>query len=136
MSAHIATLGHASVSMLFVAMAALQLNDPDPLLWVVVYLAIAVIAGARIFDLRLPAVFWVTVGMAAACLMISLPGFLAYLVSGDLASVGGEMSPHKPYVEPAREFLGIVIGAISLFFYRNGHGLATSATSGRNPEPP
>ena len=115
-------LGHVLASVLFVAMAALQINDPDPLLWVTVYVAIALVPAARIIGYRLPILFWATVGMATACLLISLPGFFDYLASGDFASVGEEMSATKPYIEPAREFLGIVIGAICLACYRNSHG--------------
>ena len=102
-------------------MAVLQLNDPDPFLWTVVYIAIAVMPAARVFGYRLPVPFWITVGLAIACLIVAFPGFYAYLLSGDFAAVGEEMSAEKPYVEPAREFLGVVIGAVCLFFYRNWH---------------
>lgn len=41
-------LGHALAALLFLSMAALQWNDPDPVLWVVVYLAItAEMSGDR-----------------------------------------------------------------------------------------
>ena len=102
-------------------MAALQINDPDPLLWMTVYLAIASMPTARTLGYRLPIPFWVTVGLAFACLLISVPGFLDYLSSGDFAAVAKEMSGDKPYVESAREFLGIAMGALCLLFYRNWH---------------
>ncbi|MEM1115871.1 MAG: transmembrane 220 family protein [Bacteroidota bacterium] len=120
-TSRVATLGHALVAVLFVAMAALQLNDPDPLLWFVVYLAIATMPAARIFGYKLPTLFWGTVGMAIACLLASANGFVDYVYSGDWGSVGEEMSAEKPYIEPAREFLGVAIGAVCLFFYRAWH---------------
>ncbi|MGI9328944.1 MAG: transmembrane 220 family protein [Pseudomonadales bacterium] len=104
------------------AIAVLQINDPDPILWTTVYLAIAVMPATKIFGYRLPIPFWITVGVAIACLIVSLPGFLEYLKSLDFASIGGEMSTDKPYVEPAREFLGVATGAICLLVYRNWHG--------------
>ena len=120
-SSKASALGHASVAILFAVMAALQINDPDPLLWFIAYLAIASMPAARIFGRRLPVPFWITVGLVVACLLISLSGFSEYLNSGDFASIGGEMSTDKPYVEPAREFVGIAMGAICLIFYSGWH---------------
>ncbi len=115
------SLGHALVSIVFLAMAALQLNDPDPLLWVTVYLCVAVMPIARALGHRLHGAFWVTSGIAFACLIISLPGFIEYLRLEDFASLGDEMSTEKPHIESAREFLGVAIAAVCLFFYRGWH---------------
>ncbi len=102
-------------------MAAIQFNDPDPLLWLTVYLAIAAVPATKIFGLRLPVPFGVVVGLVSAALLLSLPGFVDYLKSGDYASLTGGMSAAKPYVESAREFLGAAIGAFCLLFYRRWH---------------
>ncbi len=117
----ISSIGHVAVALLFVAMAALQINDPDPLFWLTAYLVIGMIPGATAFGYRLPVVFGVAAGMVIAGLLLSLPGFFDFLNSGDYASVRAEMSAEKPYIEPAREFLGISIGALCLVCYWNRH---------------
>ena len=102
-------------------MAAIQLNDPDPLLWVTLYTAIAVVPAAKVINRQLP-IFWgVCLGIVIACLAISLTGFIEFVQIADFAAIGGEMSEHKPYVESAREFLGTVIGLTCLLVYRSWH---------------
>ena len=103
----VAVLGHAVVSLLFFATAALQLNDPDPMLWVTTYLFAAGMPAARLLGYRLPVSFGVALGLAFACLLISLPGFINYLSAEDHALISAEMTREKPYVESAREFLGV-----------------------------
>lgn len=112
---------HASISLLFVTMAALQINDPDPSLWIGLYLAVAAIPAARVLERRAPVLFGTALGLVIACLLVSLPGFVDFLRSGDYGSIGGEMSSSKPYIESAREFLGALIGLICLIFYRKWH---------------
>lgn len=102
-------------------MAALQLNDQDPLLWVTVYLSVGVVAGVRLVNQKCPLLFGITVGMVLSCVLISVPGFLDYLHAGDLSSVTGNMSADKPYVEAAREFLGMVIAGMCLACYGQWH---------------
>ena len=119
------SIGHGVLVLLFVVMAALQWNDPDPLLWVTVYLGIAVIPTARILGFRSPLMFGMIAGLAAACLLVSFPGFIDFLNSGDYASIGGEMSADKPYVESAREFLGVLIGVACLRYYWRWHAAST-----------
>ena len=55
--------------------------------------------------------------MVIAGLLISAPGFSDYLRSGNLGSIYGEMLDSAPYIEYAREFLGLLITATALGFY-------------------
>lgn len=75
-------LGHITrilLALLFLYAAALQLNDPDPLYWIAVYLGTALVPIAQSFGRH--SKFWTAVllGGVLAGLVISLPGFLAYL---------------------------------------------------------
>ena len=108
---------HAVIAIIFLTMAGIQLNDPDPAYWIVVYAVVAAIPAAMIFDRRLATTAAVAGGLVLAGLLIAAPGFVDYLTSGDYGSIGGKMMAEKPYVEPAREFLGLLIAAIALFFY-------------------
>ena len=95
------------------AFALLQLNDPDPLVWIVAYglVAFSVAAPGRVLATRS---CWLTGGVLLALALGAVPGFVGWLLSGDPASIAGAMSPDQPHVEPAREFLGILIAAIVL----------------------
>ena len=117
----ISSLIHVIVSIPFIGMAALQLNDPDPLLWIAFYLLVAAIPLARSLGHRLPRAVCVTAGFALACLLMSLPGFVEYLDSKNYASIGGAMVGDRPYVESAREVLGAAIAMSCLCFYWRWH---------------
>ena len=121
-----AALGHTLAALLFLAMAALQLNDPDPVLWVVVYLAIATAPIGKLVKKQMPNAVRVTLGLIVAALLISLPGFIDYLLIGDFASITAEMSGDRPYVEGAREFIGTSMGAVCLGYYWSWHTRLTN----------
>ena len=108
---------HTIVAILFLIMAAIQLNDPDPAYWITVYAVVAAVPAGRFFGRRLSRTSLVAAGMVLAGLLISVPGFVDYLASGDYAAIGGNMMAEKAYVEPAREFLGLLIAAVVLVFY-------------------
>lgn len=116
-------IGHLMVAALFMLMAAIQLNDPDPLYWCLVYLAVAAVPMLHAFERTQVMFYWVTCGLVSAGMLMSLPGFVDYVLSGDYGSVTGAMTNAKPYIEYAREFLGLVIAAVGLYFYRPGRSV-------------
>jgi len=99
----------------YVVFAALQLNDPDPLVWVPLYLVPAAATLAAAFH-RLPA--WLGWALAAA--------YVALAVWWWPARYDGLTGPMNPAttVEEGRESLGLFIAAI---------GLALSAWASRRP---
>ena len=112
-----ARLIHAIVALAFVFMAVIQLNDPDPAYWIVVYVVVAVIPAARIFGYRLRKLTLFAGGMVLSGLIIATPGAIDYLASSDFGSITGKMLGEKPYVESARESIGLAMAAISLLYY-------------------
>jgi hypothetical protein len=108
---------HAIVAVVFLMMAAIQLNDPDPAYWMAVYAAVAAVPLARVLHRRLPSVSLIADGMVLAGLIIAVPGFVDFLVSRDFTSINDKMTPDKPYVESAREFIGLLMAAICLMAY-------------------
>jgi hypothetical protein len=93
--------------------AALQLNDPDPIYWVAVYGAGAAVAFIHGIGRRAAFLAALTIGLILSGMIYSAPGFLEFIQIGDLLSISdaitGPMDGPNPYVEPAREFLGLVI---------------------------
>jgi hypothetical protein len=108
---------HGIAALLFFTMAAIQLNDPDPLYWVVVYLATAVLSGGLIIGARLETLSKVVFGLALAGLIISGPSVIEYFSAEDYTSIYGKMSGEKPYIESAREFGGLLIVVIYLALF-------------------
>ena len=113
---------HIVPAAIFLAMAALQLNDPDPTLWVAIYAAVAAAPIARLNSRRSPILLGVATGLVVAGLLVSASGFLSFFEEGDWLALGAEMSDQQPYVEPAREFIGTLMGAVCLAFYWPWHG--------------
>ena len=100
---------HIPAALLFLLMAVIQLNDPDPLYWFSVYLASAGVAVVQFLGKESLAYFYLTLGMLLAGLLMSFPGTLDYLSAGDFTSITGKMSGEKPYIESVREFIGLLI---------------------------
>ena len=100
------TVVNALVGSLFLISAALQLNDPDPLWWIVIYVA----AGIACFLPReMPSYRMLPGAVGLVCLVwaISLaPETLPILKIGDLAKT---MKAGTPAVELGREMLGLAI---------------------------
>lgn len=106
-----------SLALLFAAAAVVQFNDPDPLLWMLFYGCAALVAGTAAFGrYSLPFTLLVTAA-AAVGLLLSAPGFLGYLTTPDAGPLTQQMDAARPYVEQAREFLGMAVALAVLVFY-------------------
>ncbi len=105
------------LAVVFFAMAGLQFNDPDPVYWVAVYGATALIALSK--GLGRYSEFWaaITIGGVVAGLIIALPGALNFIEFGSLDELTGAMTASKPYIESTREFGGLMIALVVLASY-------------------
>lgn len=101
--------------------AAIQLNDPDPVYWVVVYASTSVVVASQAFA-RFSR-FWsaLVLGAILAGMLMTVSGFAAYIQSGDFASITGEMLVSKPYVEQAREFIGLALALTAVAWCHRAH---------------
>jgi hypothetical protein len=100
---------HLVFALLFLASAALQYNDPDPLPWAALYLAAAAVAFVawRARDVR-----WPALGLAAvslAWMVTLLPSLRAFLARGDFGLLAATMKAGEPLIEESRECLGLAI---------------------------
>jgi hypothetical protein len=98
----------------FSVFAALNLNDPDPVIWVIAYGAVAVLFMLAAFgraDRRI--IGWYVVALTIwMCTM--LPGMWQWARMG-FPTITGTMLAHEPHIEVVREFLGLLIAVIALF---------------------
>lgn len=109
------------LAVLFVLFAVVQLNDPDPWLWVTYYLLIAVLEGMAVAKkFSQPLVY---VGMAASVIFFFyyLDGVIELFTEHPAHELAYKMKADKPYIEHARESLGALIGLVALVFvWRQG----------------
>ncbi len=106
------------LSLIFLAFAAWQINDPDPILWIIVYGAMVVVSIMTIFE-RYPT--GIMIVMAAGYLVLTIQyfnGFAEWLGSADRSLLFDDIAKMDHlYIEEAREFMGLLINIVVLLFY-------------------
>jgi hypothetical protein len=97
---------------LFILFAALQYNDPDPYVWVPVYLYTAVLCWLafrrRYFPMAYVIGIVVYVGYAVY-LFATKDGVWEWAVDHQGANIAEGMHAEKPWIEQTREFFGLVL---------------------------
>ena len=98
--------------MVFIASAALQYNDPDPVLWMSLYMMGAFICYRSMRKKYNPFVF-------LAALLIYIPyafylffnqdGVLSWYQEHDAENIAQSMQATKPWIEETREFFGLLL---------------------------
>lgn len=91
------------------AFAALQFNDPDPVIWVTFYCICATVPLLVLANKFIRPIFWLTLAICGIELFLTAPGAYNYYLHMDQEPLMQSMNPDKPYIEEAREFLGALI---------------------------
>lgn len=110
-------LTSAVLALLFIAFAALQYNDPDPLLWMVVYSYVALIPVLYLLNIYPVKTILFSIIVLVIFSSFYIPGVIDWLRYGTMREIAQEMKATKPYIEESREFFGIIIALAALFFY-------------------
>ncbi len=104
------------LALIFIAFAALQYNDPDPLLWMFIYGFVALLFLASAFQkVSRELILATTVGLISYSLLY-LPGLYEWWTEGQAGELVEEMKAGKMYIEESREFLGLLISTAALLF--------------------
>lgn len=93
-----------------------QLNDPDSLLWVAIYLYVGIAAIMGGMGKYSTFVNFSGFGICMSQAFQTLPGVIDYLTNQDGYTILEGMSNDKPYIELSREFGGILIVAAVFYF--------------------
>lgn len=103
---------------MFLTFAFVQINDPDPVIWILIYGAMAVLSIMAIFEYY-PKKF--IIGLLVLYVLYSsvyFPGVLEWLRKDNKALLFDDLAKMQfPYIEEAREFLGLMICVVVLLFY-------------------
>jgi len=102
---------------LFIVSAGLQYNDPDPYIWIPIYLIGAVISfqASRgkvypVFTLLVSAIFLIY----DLYLFFDKFGVMSWLNEHNAENIAGSMKASTPWIEETREFFGLLILIIVL----------------------
>lgn len=99
-----------ALALMFVVFASLQVNDPDPIIWITIYGIMAVLCVMAAFSFY-PRKFIIVVGVAYLIYSIYyFPGLREWLQTDDKARLFDNLAKMEfSYIEESREFLGLMI---------------------------
>lgn len=104
---------------IFILSAALQYNDPDPYIWIPLYLYAALVCYLSIINKHAPILYYagllVYVGYAIF-LFFDRDGVLSWATEHDSENLVQSMKATKPWIEETREFGGLLICVAALLF--------------------
>ena len=109
--------------LLFIFSAALQYNDPDPYIWMPVYLYGAVLCWLAFRNKFYPRAYLIGIiiyAVYAAGLFFWQNGVLDWINKHNAEDIAATMKAEKPWIEETREFFGLVILIVVLaieYFY-------------------
>ncbi|HEX5024277.1 MAG TPA: transmembrane 220 family protein [Agriterribacter sp.] len=104
--------------MLFVIAAALQYNDPDPWLWVPLYLYGAAMCWLAFRGKYYPGAYLVGIAVYLAYALYKFfehEGALSWITEHHAENIAGTMKAATPWIEDTREFFGLIILSGVLF---------------------
>ena len=115
---------------LFILFAALQYNDPDPYLWMPIYLYAAVLCWLAFRGKYYPTACLIGIVLYlgyAVYLFIEKDGVWDWMTEHNADNIAGSMHAETPWIEDTREFFGLVILIVVLLIdYRRGRKIQAS----------
>lgn len=107
---------HFIILFIFLLFAGVQFNDPDPLLWVLLYLQVAISSLFYITKKRV--IWWPVLGILSgiAGFIFLFPEFNAWINEG-MPTITGSMKAENPHIEFIREFFGYVLILLFSIYY-------------------
>ena len=105
-------------SVVFTLFAVVQYNDPDPYLWVPIYLYPALLCFLKFIQKPIPSLaYWagfLVFGVYAIYKMFDTNGIINWVQFHNASNIVSTMKAEKPWIEESREFFGLVIILIVL----------------------
>ncbi len=103
---------------LFLLFAFVQVNDPDPLLWILVYGSMAVLAVLAMFGIHPLRVIIILLIVFVGYSFRYWSGVMEWMSQPDKSNLFDDVAKmNHLYIEEAREFLGLWICIAVLIFY-------------------
>ncbi len=109
--------------LLFVISAALQYNDPDPYIWIPIYMYGAVLCWLAFRNKFYPKAYFIGIivyVVYAIGLFFWKNGVLDWMTKHNAEDIAATMKAEKPWIEETREFFGLLLLIVALminYFY-------------------
>ena len=98
------------LAVVFIIFAFLQINDPDPVLWILIYGLMAVACILAAFGYYYSKVLAVILVLLLAYSFVYIEGVMEWFRSDEKAMLFDDLAKMQyPYIEDSREFLGLFI---------------------------
>ena len=110
-------------AVLFVVFAALQYNDPDPYIWIPLFLYAAILCWLASRGKYYPKLMLAGVavyGLYAVYLFFTKDGVMDWVTEHNAENIAGQMKASTPWIEDTREFFGLCLVTFALlmnYFY-------------------
>jgi Transmembrane family 220, helix len=109
---------HGFLAFMFLGFAALQLNDPDPYLWIPIYGAMVAICTLAMLGKYYRKVMILLIIIYTLLCVYYFPGVNEWLHQEDKSQLFDNIAKMEhPFIEESREFLGLLINIGVLVFY-------------------
>jgi hypothetical protein len=98
--------------LVFILFAALQYNDPDPYIWMPIYLYTAALCWLAFRSHYLPKAYItgiVVYAIYAIYKVFDANGLIDWITIHNAQNIAETMKAQKPWIEESREFFGLVI---------------------------
>ncbi|HEY9007631.1 transmembrane 220 family protein [Ohtaekwangia sp.] len=106
------------LAIMFLGFAFVQLNDPDPVIWILIYGVMAVTCVMAMFHYYSRKVLLALMVIYAAYSIIYIPGVIEWLNSSNRVELFDDVAKmNHLYIEESREFLGLMICIAVLVWY-------------------
>jgi hypothetical protein len=106
---------------MFLIFAFVQINDPDPVIWILIYGAMAVFCIMAIFEFYPGKILAGLLALLILYSFVYIPGVMEWIKQDNKALLFDDVAKMQyPYIEQAREFLGLLIcvGVLTLHLVR------------------
>jgi hypothetical protein len=102
----------------FILFAIVQYNDPDPYLWIPIYLYPALLCYFKLMQKPISKIaYWagfLVFGAYAIYKMFDTNGIIDWIQFHNASNIASTMKAEKPWIEESREFFGLLIILIVL----------------------
>ncbi len=124
---------------LFIISAALQYNDPDPYLWIPIYLNGAILCYFASQKRYYPIAYLTSMGLYmiyGLYLFFDKYGVLSWIQDHNAENIAGSMKASAPWIEETREFFGlwilILVLLVNFIAYKRFPRLRSTVKAGDN----
>jgi hypothetical protein len=104
--------------LVFILFAAFQYNDPDPYLWIPIYLYPAVLCYLEVKQKSINKMAYLAgfliFGVYAIYKLFDTNGIIDWIKFHNASSIAATMKAEVPWVEESREFFGLIIILIAM----------------------